>query len=120
MGTVPLTGAGIADLYFYGRHSQFSPKHKKIIEAGIKFILDNKEQISSYNWWSMYAIFYPTLAMWWAGEKHWQQWYKYVVDIIKKSQQQDGKIEGTYGMVDTAFAVLTLLIPKKLLPLFDK
>ncbi len=118
-GTVTLTGAGISDLYFYGRHSQFSAKHKQLIDRGIKFIWDNKSQLTNLSF-GMYSLFYSTLAMYWAGDKYWDQWFKFVVDIIKNHRKDDGTIGHHYGILDSGFATLILLIPKKILPLFDK
>lgn len=119
-GTATLTGAGISDLFFYGRHANFLKKHKKIIERGIKFILDNKEDVRKLPY-GMYALFYTTLAMYWGGGEYWNQWYKYAIETIKAQKREDGTISGTsYGLVNTGFATLILLIPKKILPLFDK
>ncbi len=118
--TATLTGAGITDLFFYGRHASFSETHKKIIERGIKFILDNKSEIGSLSY-GMYSLFFTTLAMYWGGGEHWDQWYNYALEIIKAQVREDGTIGGTkYGVMDTGFATLILLIPKKILPLFDK
>lgn len=123
-GTATLTGAGISDLFFYGRHTKFNETQKKIIEKGIKFILENRSEIENFPH-GMYSLFYTTLAMYWGGgETHWQQWYKYTIEAIKTLKREDGTITsrggGSYGILDTGFATLILLIPKKILPLFDK
>ncbi len=112
-----MTANGIVNLIFYG-----SWKDSDVIKKGFNNLKTLYEGGDLFQGWDMeyYGTFYAALALYYTNEELWKKWYSKVSEKLVAEQQQDGSWPSRMYGVATPFAILTLQIPKKLLPMFVK
>lgn len=123
-----LTAAGMCVLTYLGQYN--SPK----ITKGLDFLLkdckpgkgiNNPNQQAWGQWWFFYGNYYGTVAMYQAGGNYWREWWPAVRDALVQSQGSNGAWrngESTqYGEAfGTSLALMTLQIPYRYLPVFQR
>ena len=57
--------------------------------------------------------------MYQAGDKHFNMWYPKISSALLKKQNEDGSW-GNKNPVETGFAILTLGVPYRYLPIYQK
>ena len=71
-----------------------------------------------------YAHYYAVQAMYQAGEAYYQEWYPKIHDALLAKQREDGSWAGEGGESDpcygTAMAILTLGVPYRFLPIYQR
>ena len=75
---------------------------------------------SGWSSWWYYTAFYASLAIYQHGGKEWKKWYPAIRDDLLKKQSRNGTWPDSYGGLYTAFAVLTLELPLRVLPIFQE
>jgi hypothetical protein len=119
-GSVALTAAGMSIYHFLGKYD--SRKLKK----GLNYLRRNApwKGSSNYGWtgYPYYTMLYATIAMYLQGGKYWKRWWPRASRWLMRLQNRNGsfKNDRQYGGLWTAFAALTLAIPYRLLPLFQR
>lgn len=116
-----LTGPGTYMIGALGLYD--SPKY----EAGIKNIMQSAPFLggrmasADQGWqgWYYYALFYCALAIFQHGGDEWGKFYPAMRDDLIRKQGSDGAWEDPYGGLYTAFALLSLELPYRQLPLFQ-
>ncbi len=114
------TGAGLSILNALGL--QETTKLKKGIANLMKsapFLKGPGDQ--GWQGWYFYTVFHATLAIFQYGGEEWKKWWPAVRDDLLRQQTAGGEWAGSYGSYGplwTAFAVLTLELPYRYLPLF--
>lgn len=117
-----LTAGAVASLAFLGQ--QDSPEYK----AGIDYMNKFKPPRARDGGHYFYENFYATLAMYYAGDRNWAEWYPPMRDEIVKAQQNtevngvkcakwQGEICEEYC---TAFGCLVLEVPHRYLPIYQR
>lgn len=122
--TLALTAAGLCVMTYLGKYE--SPK----IERGLEFLkrrylpggASNLPRSQSMFY---YGNYYATIAMYQAGGAHWASWWAPIRETLVRSQSDGGSWRGgessQYGEAfGTALAVLTLEVPFKTLPIFQR
>jgi prenyltransferase beta subunit len=123
-----LTAAGMCVLTYLGEYD--SPK----IGKGLDYLIKNFRPGQGVNvpgqqgwgqWWFFYANYYATVAMYQRGGEYWRDWWPAVRDSMVKAQSEGGSWRNSesqqYGEAfGTALALLTLQIPSRLLPIFQR
>jgi hypothetical protein len=107
---------GVLDLYSNGKY-----------ENGIRNLLQNAPflgkasgQDGGWTSWWHYTCFYASLAMYQHGGDEWRKWYPAMRDHLVKSQSPEGSWPGdSYGGLYTCYAVLSLELPLRYLPIFQ-
>ena len=115
-----LTGAG---MYMLGAMDLYdTSKYKKGIQNlmnSAPFLGKNAAGDSGWQSWFYYTAFYSSLAIYQHGGKEWKTWYPAIRSDLIKKQTIDGAWPDSYGGINTAFALLTLELPLRLLPIFQ-
>ncbi len=72
--------------------------------------------------WFNYGHYYAAQAMYQAGEPYWSKWYPFIIDRMTKKQRKDGSWSGSRAGATgtTGFAILTLAIPYRYLPIYQR
>ena len=115
-----LTGAGIYMLGAMDLHD--TPKYKKGIHNlmnSAPFLGKSAAGDSGWQGWWYYTAFYASLAIYQHGGKEWKTWYPAIRNDLIKKQAENGSWPDPYGGLYTAFALLTLELPLRLLPIFQ-
>jgi len=73
----------------------------------------NYQSTSNY----YYSHYYAAQAMYQAGDKHFNAYYAKITKALLAKQKEDG---GWGSVVDTGFAILTLGVPYRFLPIYQK
>ena len=97
-------------------------KYKKGIQNLMKsapFLGKSAAGDSGWQSWWYYTAFYSSLAIYQHGGKEWKTWYPAIRSDLIKKQAADGSWPDSYGGIGTAFALLTLELPLRLLPIFQ-
>jgi hypothetical protein len=117
-----LTGAGLTMLNAMGLYND--PKVKKALKNLMKRAPFLKKYRTSgdrgWNSWFYYTCIYTTLAIFQTGGEYWRKWYPKMRDELIKRQSTDGSWRWSYGVLGTAFALLTLEMPYRFLPWFQE
>jgi hypothetical protein len=116
--TLSSSAAGVMSLLMCG------DRKSKEVKKGLEFIRrlpeENFEETKFYS----YAHYYAVQAMYQAGEAYYQEWYPKIHDALLKKQQADGSWPGIGGESDPAFgtpmAILTLGVPYRFLPIYQR
>lgn len=117
-----LTGAG---MYMLGVMDAYTdPRYEK----GIRNLMTNapflgKGASGDQGWqgWWFYTCFYSSLAVFQHGGDEWRRWYPAMRDELIRKQSRDGSWPGdSYGGLFSAFAVLSLELPYRYLPVFQE
>jgi squalene cyclase len=119
-----LTAAGVTALHGLGIYSDAS------IERGIEFLVrelpgfnrdEGLRKRGHYFFW--YGHYYGVQAMYTVGSPYWEPYFEEVRDVLLQLQQEDGSWPNRTGpgaAFGTACAVLTLEIPYRFLPIFQR
>lgn len=117
--TLALTGAGVSSLLLYGDYGA------KEVRNGIRWMLNylDRKMQRGLEGHFYFTLFYTNYAMLFAGSENQRKWFKYTKKLLLARQRENGSfdpVDDIYGReYSTAFAVLTLQMPKKLLPMFQ-
>ncbi len=113
-----LTAAGVSALNSLGDYNSYEVK--KGLEY-IKKVIDNPNNTDS-DIYEYYEDFYSSLALWNAGGEDWTIYYPKIKAKLLRGQEDDGNWKDhIYGDdYSTAMALLTLGIPNKILPAFQR
>lgn len=112
------TGAGLSILNALGLHD--NPKLKK----GVANLMKNAPFLKGpgdqgWNGWYFYTVFHASMAIFQYGGDEWRRWWPAVRDDLLRRQGSNGEWpESGYGPLWSAFALLTLELPNRYLPLF--
>jgi len=115
------TGAGMYMLGVLDLHSNAKYEH------GIRNLLKNAPFLgkssggdSGWSSWWHYTCFYASLAIFQHGGDEWAKWYPAMRDHLVKTQSADGLwTQDPYGGLYSCFAVLSLELPLRYLPIFQ-
>jgi hypothetical protein len=115
------TGAGMYMLGVLDLHS--NAKYEKGICNLLKnapFLANSPQGDMGWsNWWH-YTCFYASLAIFQHGGDEWAKWYPAMRDHLIKTQSPDGLWpQDPYGSLYSCFAVLSLELPLRYLPIFQ-
>jgi squalene cyclase len=120
-----LTGAGMYMLGALGLYNE--PKYKKGIANIMKnapFLNKSKEKEKKDQGWLSfyyYTCFYSSLAMFQYGGPDWILWYKTIREELINKQSANGSWSGdSYGGIYSAFAILSLELAYRYLPIFQE
>lgn len=118
--TLALTGAGVATLLLYGDYDA------KEVKNGMKWLLNNINTNSKQQGHFYYTQFYTNYAFLFAAKEERKKWFNYTKKLLLENYNVNGSFspigyESSYGgnTYPTAFATLTLQMPKQLLPMFQ-
>ncbi len=116
-----LTGPG---MYMLGALGLFDDgKYEKGIKNVVRsapFLGGNASNDSGWSRWYYYTLFYSSLAVFQYGGQDWEKWYPAMRDSVLKMQKTDGTFDDDpYGGLYGAFAVLSLALPYRYLPMFQ-
>jgi squalene cyclase len=119
-----LTAAGVTALHGLGIYSDAA------IERGIEFL---NRQLPAFNreeglrkrghYFFWYGHYYGVQAMYTVGSPYWEPYFEEVRDLLIELQNEDGSWPNKTGpgpAFGTACAVLTLEIPYRFLPIFQR
>ncbi len=122
-----ITAAAVSVLNAYGAPGDARSVHGKLIREGLEYLLDfiprKKRTWDDYDFY-YYGNFYATLAMMAEGGERWRTYWPVVRDELLARQGQRGawEDEKRWGQadehIDTAFALLVLQAPYRLLPIY--
>jgi hypothetical protein len=115
-----LTGAG---MYMLGAFDLWDdPKYDKGIANLMKsapFLGGSSGGDTGWSSWHLYTAFYASIGVFQHGGDEWQKWWPACRDHILKQQSGNGSWADSYGGVYSAFALLTLELPYRTLPVFQ-
>jgi len=119
-----LTAAGVTALHGLGIYSDTA------IERGIEFLT---RELGSFNreeglrkkghYFFWYGHYYGVQAMYTVGSPYWEPYFEEVRDVLIELQKEDGSWPNSTGpgpAFGTACGVLTLEIPYRFLPIFQR
>jgi hypothetical protein len=110
----PRSAAGVATLFYAGVYEGDA------VQRGLRYVLDesaNADRSGHY----YYGHYYAAQAMYQAGGEYWAQWFPTTRDELLDNQRDNGSWTSGHGDdYATATALLTLLIPNRLLPIFQR
>ncbi|MBI4835454.1 MAG: terpene cyclase/mutase family protein [Planctomycetes bacterium] len=117
-----LTGAG---MYMMGAMDLYNEdKYKKGIQnllASAPFLGGKNPNDQGWTSWYLYTCFYSSLAIYQYGGADWVRWYAAIREELIKQQTNEGLwTNDAYGGIYSAFAMLTLQLPYRYLPIFQE
>ena len=119
----PLGGANLARTACSTLALMLCNQHKHpATRGGVAFIGAQSELVFDNVGNYYYAHYYAVQAMYQAGDEHFNKWYPKIAEALLKKQNEDGSW-GTHGRtnpVETGFAILTLGVPYRYLPIYQK
>lgn len=109
------TGAGVCSLEVCGDYDSDE------VRKGLDYLLANIGQDVQMEHFH-YGVYYSAQAVYLAkDERRWQQWFPQLLTQILEQQQPDGRwSSGTGSEYGTATMVLTLAIPYRYLPIYQR
>ncbi|MCU0722729.1 MAG: terpene cyclase/mutase family protein [Planctomycetes bacterium] len=123
----PRTAAGVCILYYLGDYDA------PAVKSGVEYLVARKPAPGFspsgdhyYRYFYFYGMFYATQALFQAGGRHWEEWYPAVRnDMLARQDASTGAFrvldsyvrEETYS---TAMSLITLQVPYRLLPIFQR
>lgn len=117
-----LTGAGIYMLGVMDFHAD--PRYEKGIRnlmGHAPFLGRSSAGDTGWSGWWYYTGFYSSLAIFQHGGEEWRKWYPAIRDELLRRQANSGAWTGDpYEGLFSAFAVLTLELPYRYLPIFQE
>lgn len=115
-----LTGAG---MFMLGVMDQYTDAR---YEKGIQNLLDNAPFLGKssgdqgWSGWYHYTAFYSSLAIFQYGGDAWKKWWPKLRDDLIQRQAKDGSwTNDPYQGLFSAFAILALELPLRILPIFQ-
>jgi len=112
----PRSAAGVASLYYAGVYEDDS------ISRGLEYLLSQKSSIAYQSGGHYYyGQYYAVQTMYLAGGAYWADWYPRIRDELVRRQNDDGSWDSNHGAAyGTSMGLLTLQIPNRLLPIFQR
>jgi len=114
----PMGGANLARTACSTLSLMLSGQHKHpATRGGVAYLSAMPDVVfdSGPNYY--YAHYYASQVMYQAGDEHFNKWYPKISKAILEKQNEDG----SWGSpVDTGFAILTLGVPYRYLPIYQK
>ena len=110
-----LARSSIAALVFAVARRQDLPQYK----ATVQYLTDRLEVTPQQ--WPEYARYYEAQALFQSDIEAWKKWNGLLIKHLKKSQRDDGSIQGQLGPpVDTSLSLLALALNYRLLPIYER
>jgi squalene cyclase len=110
------TAAGVMSLLMCGERSS------RAVGAGLTYLRRydaNKKWTGSDHYF--YGHYYAIQAMYQAGEAYYQEWYPHIRDALLARQRSDGSWDRGHDVgYGTAMAILTLGVPYRFLPIYQR
>ena len=118
MGGAPMGEAGFARTACSTLALMLSDQHKHpATRGGVGYITSQSDLVFDHVGHYYYAHYYAVQVMYQAGDKHFNRWYPKISKGLLKKQKEDG----SWGRpVETGFAILTLGVPYRYLPIYQK
>lgn len=114
----PLGGANLARTACSSLALMLSGKSKHpATRGGVAYISAQPNSAFENTGHYHYAHYYAAQVMYQAGDKHFNKWYPKISEALLKKQKEDGSWGGA---VDTGFSILTLGVPYRFLPIYQK
>jgi hypothetical protein len=110
------TAAGVCSLLIGGEGT--SPE----VIRGLRYLQEYKSRERRDDAFRLYGFYYAAQAMHLApGTEQWNEWFPTIRDELLADQQSDGHWEGEAGPIyGTAMSVLTLSVPYRYLPIYQR
>lgn len=109
------SAAGVAALFYAGVYDS------REIEHGLAYLekfTPGKTQEQTHYY---YGHYYAVQAMFFAGGRHWENWWPAIRDELLSKQTDDGSWTGEGGTeYGTAMALIILQMPNRLMPIFQR
>jgi uncharacterized protein YfaS (alpha-2-macroglobulin family) len=118
-GTFALAAGSLATLNYAGLYevNEFRKSYDFVLRHK-PGKADSQEAMGSY---FFYAHYYAALAMYYAGDRYWAEWFPAIRDYLTKKQNPDGSWAGDVSLeFSTACGALILQIPYRYLPIFQR
>jgi squalene cyclase len=110
----PRSAAGVATLFYAGVYEG------ETLMRGLAYLMNNPGGPRSRHYY-YYGRYYAAQATFLAGGKYWRQWFPKARDELLGRQQADGNWQSNFGDdYATAMALITLQVPNRLLPIFQR
>lgn len=115
----PRSAAGLASLYYAGIYT--GPEIEKAVDYCLKFTpgrnsSNNRNDFGHH----FYAVYYATQALFQAGGGAWAKWWPATRDDLIRRQNANGSWQDGVGPeYATAMALISLQIPKRMLPILQ-
>jgi hypothetical protein len=110
----PRSAAGVATLFYAGVYEG------QAIERGLEYLMNNQEGARSRHYY-YYGRYYAAQATFLAGGQYWKQWFPRARQELLQRQKTDGRWSSNFGDdYATAMALITLQVPNRLLPIFQR
>ncbi|MBS3764467.1 MAG: terpene cyclase/mutase family protein, partial [Planctomycetes bacterium] len=116
-----ISAAAVATMYNAGEYEN------PVAHGALKFTLrhlrkSKKDPLQAYRGHSYYGLFYASQAVWFSGDKDWQDLFPNMRKSLLAKQQDDGSWQGdnvgrVYG---TSIALLILQLPNQYLPILQR
>lgn len=114
----PLGGANLARTACSTLALMLSDQHKHpATRGGVAYIAAQSDLVFESTGHYYYAHYYAVQAMYQAGDEHFNKWYPKISEALLKKQNEDGSWSNP---VETGFAILTLGVPYRYLPIYQK
>ena len=116
----PLGGANLARTSCSTLALMLSDQHKHpATRGGVAYIAAQSDLAFDNTGHYYYAHYYAVQAMYQAGDEHFNRWYPKISKALLEKQNEDGSW-GNKSPVETGFAILTLGVPYRYLPIYQK
>jgi len=119
----PLGGANLARTACSSLALMLSGQHKHpATRGGVAYIAAQSDLAFDNVGHYFYAHYYAVQVMYQAGDEHFNKWYPKISTALMKKQNEDGSWgpHNRPSAVDTGFAILTLGVPYRYLPIYQK
>jgi hypothetical protein len=114
----PMGGAGFALTACSSLALMLSDQHKHpATRGGVAYIGAQSDAVFDHVGHYYYAHYYAVQVMYQAGDKHFNKWYPKISKGMLKKQKENGSWNDP---VSTGFAILTLGVPYRYLPIYQK
>jgi len=122
----PLGGANLARTSCSSLALMLSGQHKHpATRGGVAYISNSPDSVFENTGHYHYAHYYAVQVMYQAGDEHFNKWYPKIAKALLAKQKDHGgwvshgDIDKIHA-VDTGFAILTLGVPYRFLPIYQK
>lgn len=116
----PLGGANLARTACSTLALMLSGEHKHpATRGGVAYIGASPNAAFENTGHYHYAHYYAVQVMYQAGDEHFNKWYPKISEALLSKQNEDGSW-GRQSPVDTGFSILTLGVPYRYLPIYQK
>jgi hypothetical protein len=110
----PRSAAGVATLFYAGVYEG------QAIQRGLDYLMNNHGGPRSRHYY-YYGHYYAAQATFLAGGRYWRQWFPEAREQLLDRQKADGHWQSNFGNdYATAMALITLQVPNRMLPIFQR